>query len=81
MEAGLTWAIVLVRMLISLMNCDGLGEQNLKRPMRWVFRELLGTEDLYQLYINNMRICLRKVNLPHCIFQLLLLMITRLVRA
>ncbi|CAM6009222.1 unnamed protein product [Sphagnum balticum] len=33
---------------------------NLKRPMRWVFRELLGTEDLYQLYINNMRICLRK---------------------
>ncbi|CAK9236830.1 unnamed protein product [Sphagnum troendelagicum] len=33
---------------------------NLKRPMRWVFRELLGTEDLYQLYINNMRICLPK---------------------
>jgi hypothetical protein len=33
---------------------------NLKRPMRWVFRELLGTADLYQLYINNMRICLRK---------------------
>ncbi len=46
-EAKLTWAIVLVTMLISSMNCDGLGEWNLKKHTRWDFRELLGTKDLY----------------------------------